>query len=85
MRRSDERTLGPSPRHLAHGLFRQGSDIDLAVAGLTDRVLARFEHRLTILAHRRVELANLDILPQSLPSKSIGLGRSSGERYQSCP
>lgn len=60
---------------LADGLFRQGSDIDLAVAGLTEGVLARFEHRFTILAHRRVELANLDILPQSLRERIDRFGQ----------
>ena len=55
---------------LADGLFRSGSDIDLAVAGLTDRTLAGFEHEFTILARRPVEIANLDSAAESL-RKSI--------------
>jgi predicted nucleotidyltransferase len=51
---------------LADGPFRIGSDIDLAVAGLTERTLAGLEHEFTILARRPVELANLDSAPESL-------------------
>jgi len=51
---------------LANGLFRVDSDIDLAVAGLTERALARLERELTALAHRCVELANLDMMPRVL-------------------
>jgi predicted nucleotidyltransferase len=46
---------------LAQGLFRsRSSDIDLAVAGLSERALARFEREFTLRAGRSVELANLD-------------------------
>jgi predicted nucleotidyltransferase len=51
---------------LADGLFRHGSDIDIAVAGLTERALARFEHDFTILAHRSVELAQVESVPDAL-------------------
>jgi predicted nucleotidyltransferase len=51
---------------LVDGQFRRGSDIDLAVAGLTERDLARFEHDFTVLARRRVDLANLEFAPDSL-------------------
>lgn len=51
---------------LALGLFRRNSDIDLAVAGLTERALARLERDLTLLAGRDVELANLDFASPSL-------------------
>jgi len=51
---------------LALGVFRSSSDIDLAVAGLTEGVLARFERELTVLAGRSVELANLDSAPPPL-------------------
>lgn len=51
---------------LASGLFRRGSDIDIAVAGLPERALATFEHEFTILARRPVELANLEAMPESL-------------------
>ena len=44
---------------LADGRFRQGSDIDLAVGGLSERALSKFEHEFTILARRPVELTNL--------------------------
>ena len=51
---------------LTSGLFGQESDIDLAVAGLTEAELARLEHDLTLRAGRPVELANLDAVPQPL-------------------
>lgn len=51
---------------LAAGLFRHGSDIDLAVAGLTEHDLARFEHEFTLRAHRRVDLENLECAPEAL-------------------
>lgn len=51
---------------LALGLFRPSSDIDLAVAGLTESALARLERELTLLAGRSVELANLDSAPPPL-------------------
>jgi len=51
---------------LAYGLFRCSSDIDLAVAGLTEGALARLERELTLLAGRPVELANLDSAPPPL-------------------
>lgn len=51
---------------LALGLFRRSSDIDLAVAGLTEGALARLESDLTLLAGRSVELANLDRAPPPL-------------------
>jgi predicted nucleotidyltransferase len=60
---------------LANGLFRQGSDIDLAVAGLTEQALARFEHEFTLIAHRPVELANLDSMPQLLRDSVDRFGR----------
>jgi predicted nucleotidyltransferase len=46
---------------LARGLFRRDSDIDLAVSGLSERTLARLERELTLIAHRSVELANLEL------------------------
>jgi predicted nucleotidyltransferase len=46
--------------------FRSGSDIDLAVAGLTEPILARLERELTLLAGRSVELANLELMPAPL-------------------
>ncbi len=51
---------------LAVGLFRRNSDIDLAVGGLTEQALARFEREFTVLAHRPVELANLEAIPRPL-------------------
>jgi predicted nucleotidyltransferase len=51
---------------LADGRFTRGSDIDLAVSGLSERALARLEHEFTILAGRPVELANLGSMPESL-------------------
>jgi uncharacterized protein len=51
---------------LAYGLFRSSSDIDLAVAGLSEGALARLESELTLLAGRSVELANLDSAPPPL-------------------
>jgi predicted nucleotidyltransferase len=46
---------------LALGTFHAGSDIDLAVGGLTERELARLERELSTLAGIAVELVNLDI------------------------
>ncbi len=51
---------------LIDGSFRQHSDIDLAVGGLTEPVLARLERELTLLAGRSVELANLEFMPAPL-------------------
>lgn len=51
---------------LADGYFREESDIDLAVSGLSERVLAQLERELTILARRSVELVNLDVAPEPL-------------------
>jgi predicted nucleotidyltransferase len=46
---------------LARGSFRKNSDIDLAVSGLPERALAKLEHELTLVAHRPVELTNLEL------------------------
>jgi predicted nucleotidyltransferase len=51
---------------LATGLFHHGSDIDLAVIGLTEVELARLEHELTLRAGRAVELSNLETAPRAL-------------------
>jgi predicted nucleotidyltransferase len=51
---------------LVDGSFRRSSDIDLAVAGLSEPTLARLERELTLLAGRSVELANLELMPTPL-------------------
>lgn len=51
---------------LADGFFRAHSDIDIAVSGIPEPVLARLEREWTILADRPVELANLDALLEPL-------------------
>ncbi|MGH7294363.1 MAG: nucleotidyltransferase family protein [Polyangiaceae bacterium] len=51
---------------LVDGSFRRDSDIDLAVAGLPEPVLARFERELTQLAGRPVELANFELMAAPL-------------------
>lgn len=60
---------------LASGLFRMSSDIDLAVAGLPDRVLAKLERELSLRAGRPVELANLDVASPALRTRVEQAGR----------
>jgi predicted nucleotidyltransferase len=60
---------------LAAGRFREGSDIDLAVSGLPERVLASFEHDFTVRAGRPVELSNLDRMPSALRENVERFGR----------
>jgi predicted nucleotidyltransferase len=60
---------------LAGGLFREDSDIDLAVAGLAERTLARLEREFTLRAHRPVELASLDGMPMRLRERVDRLGQ----------
>src|SRR5690349_7971460 len=54
---------------LTNGLFRANSDIDLGVVGIPERVLAKLERELSVRAHRRVELANLESLAPALSER----------------
>lgn len=60
---------------LAGGFFRSDSDIDLAVEGLSEPVLATLERELTLLARRPVELSNLDDASAALREAVIRSGR----------
>jgi len=60
---------------LAGGLFRRNSDIDIAVAGLPEQVLARYEQDFSLRAGRTVELANIDLMPAALRDRIDSSGQ----------
>jgi predicted nucleotidyltransferase len=60
---------------LALGTFRARSDIDLAVAGLSERVLARLEREFAAVTDRAVDLLNLDISPPHMRRHVERFGR----------